>query len=193
MGIILEDVVIAFVNIFDPEEDLDGVEKYSVQVRVHEDDKANVTRCEQAVKKAIEQGKKKLWGGKKPKFDNDPIRNGNKEYAEAVEDGRGGDFDKTLKDHIFFAAKKLPKYGKPGIVDENLQPVLDPEKFYSGVRVNLEVNPYPHKNNGVAWGLANVMYVGEGDRLDGQQSAQDAFANLAPETPAEAAGDEEAF
>lgn len=185
-GIVLEHVRIAFVNIFEPAENLSGDLKYSLQVRIEKDDMNNVARARAAVEKAITKGMQTKWGGKKPVFRYEPLRDGDKEIES------GEQTDKSLAGHYFFTANKDPKYGRPGIVDENLQPVMNTEKFYSGCYVNIDVNPFPYKNggnNGVGWGLSNIMFVEDGDRLDGQRSAQDAFGSLAPATPEEAAED----
>lgn len=182
MSIILENVRIAFVNIIEPAENLSGQLKYSVQVRIDKDDKSNVERVKDAIEKAIQKGKSTKWGGKKPVFKYEPLRDGDKEIENETQD------DKTLAGHYFFSASKDPKYGRPGVVDENLRPVLDPDKFYSGCYVNIDVNPFPFDsggNKGIGWGLGNVMFVEDGDRLDGQRSAQDAFSSLAPQSAEE--------
>jgi len=179
MSIVLENVRIAYVNIFEPEENLSGDLAYGCEIRIEKDDKENLARVNAAIEKAIAKGKQTKWGGKKPKFQYDPLRDGDKEIEEGCE-------DKSLKGYFFKGASRPLKKGKPGIVDENVQPCMDDSKFYSGCYANVEVNLYPYKNGGnagVGWGLNNIMFVEDGDRLDGQQSAQDAFQSLAPQTP----------
>lgn len=186
---ILENVRVSFVNVVEPAENLSGDLKYSVQVHLSKDDEKNVKLAKAAVEKAIAKGKSSKWGGKKPKFRYEPLRDGDQELKD------GDQEDKVYEGIFFFSATKDPKYGKPGVVDENLKPIMDAGKIYSGCYCNIDVNPFPFSsggNNGVGWGLSNIMFVEDGDRLDGQQSAEDAFASLAPETPEEA-GDEEAF
>ncbi len=176
---ILENVRVSFVNVVEPAESLSGDLKYSVQIQIENDDKANLERANTAIEKAIIKGKATKWGGKKPKFRYEPLRDGNAELKS------GDQTDKCYENVKFFSASKDPKYGKPGVVDENLQPIMDAGKIYSGCYCNVDVNPYPYDNSGnkgVGWGLSNIMFVEDGDRLDGQQSAQDAFASLAPET-----------
>ena len=183
MAIILENVRIAFVNVIEPAENLSGQLKYSAQVRISKDDKANIERAREAIEKAIAKGKATKWGGKKPKFRYEPLRDGDKEIELGEQE------DKTLAGHYFFSASKDPRYGKPGVVDENLQPILDADKLYSGCYVNIDVNPFPFDSNGnkgIGWGLANLMFVEDGDRLDGQRSAADAFGSLAPKSAEEA-------
>lgn len=184
MSLILEHVRVAFVNVIEPVETLSGQLKYSVQVRIEKDDTDNVKRAMAAVEQAIAKGKSTKWGGKKPNFRYEPLRDGDKEIES------GGQSDKTLAGCYFFSASKDPKYGRPGVVDENLQPLMDPDKIFSGCYVNIDINPFPYDSNGnkgIGWSLGNIMYVEDGDRLDGQQSAKEAFSSLAPKSPEEVA------
>lgn len=176
---ILENVRVSFVHVVEPAPNLSGDLKYSCQVHIDKNDKENLKRAEVGIEKAIAKGMSSMWGGKKPKFRYEPLRDGDAELAS-------GDLtDKCYENIFFFNASMDPKYGKPGVVDENLHPVMDANKIYSGCYVNIDVNPYPYDNSGnkgIGWGLANIMFVEDGDRLDGRQSAQDAFASLAPES-----------
>ena len=182
MGIILENVRVSYVAILEPKENLSGKEAYSCCVLIDKDDKANMDRVNKAVEKAIMKGKSTIWGGKKPSFRYDPVRDGD---AELESGDRSGD---EYKNHVFINPSMLASKGKPGVVDENLQPVMDIDKIYSGCFCHVEVNPFPFKNSGntgIGWGLNNVMFVEDGDRLDGRRSAESAFANLAPQKPEE--------
>lgn len=186
MGVILENVRVSYVQIFEPKENLSGNDAYSLCALIDKDDKPNMDRINKAVEKAIMKGKSSIWGGKKPKFRYDPVRDGD---AELESGDRTGDEHKNC---FFINPSMLASKGKPGIVDENLHPVMNADKIYSGCYCNLEVNPFPFKNKGncgIGWGLNNVMFVEDGDRLDGRRSAQSAFANLAPQTPEEAGED----
>ncbi len=183
---ILENVRVSFVSVFEPSENLSGDMKYSCQIHISKDDEKNVKLAQAAVDKAIAKGKTSKWGGKKPKFRYEPLRDGDQELKD------GDQQDKVYAGIYFFSATNK---NKPGTVDENLKPIMDASKIYSGCYCNIDVNPFPYSNsgnNGVGWGLSNIMFVEDGDRLDGQQSAESAFASLAPETPEEA-GDEGAF
>jgi len=182
---ILENVRVSFVNVIEPAETLSGDLKYSVQIHIGKDDKANVKAAQAAVEKTIKKGLAK-WGGKKPKFRYEPLRDGD------VEIESGDQTDKVYAGIYFFSASKDPKYGKVGVVDENLKPIMDADKIYSGCYCNVDVNPFPYDNSGnkgVGWGLSNIMFVEDGDRLDGQQSAQDAFESLAPKSSDDAEND----
>lgn len=57
---------------------------------------------------------------------------------------------------------------KPGIVDRQVQPIVDELLIYSGIRVKATVNPFWYDtdgNRGVSFGLNNLQKIGEGPRL----------------------------
>jgi hypothetical protein len=184
MGIVLENVRVSYISFMEPKENLNGELAYGCCVLISKEDKDNLARVEQAIDKAITKGMSSLWGGKKPKFRYEPLRDGDAEIASGDREG------KEYAGHMFFNCAMKAKMGKPGLVDENCKPVMDQNKFYSGCYVHIEVNPFPYKNSGnsgVGWGLQNVMFAEDGDRLDGRRDPTDAFANLAPQNPEEQA------
>lgn len=69
---------------------------------------------------------------------------------------------------------------RPGIVDSDLQPVLDPELLYSGAwyRVSVSVFAWEHpaSGKGVSIGLNNVMWIKDGERYSGRKTAAEDFA-----------------
>jgi hypothetical protein len=69
---------------------------------------------------------------------------------------------------------------KPGIVDEHVQPVLDPSQVFGGLLVRASVKPFAYDNSGnkgISFSLQNLMIVkDDGTRWDGRQNAEDAFA-----------------
>ena len=79
----------------------------------------------------------------------------------------------------------------PGVVGPAGKPLMDQASLFSGCVVRADINAFPYKNanNGVGWGLNNVMLVREGDRLDGRQKAEDAFAGFAKDEEASDPGD----
>jgi len=186
MGIVLENIRVSFVNVITPKPNLSGADCYSLCALIDKDDEANMKRVRDAEKKAIAKGKSTLWGGKLPKFRYNPVRDGD---AEIESGDREGD---EYINHVFINPTMLAARGKPGTVDENLQPVMEEGKFYSGCYCHVEVSAYPFKksgNSGVGWGLENIMFVSDGDRLDGRRSAESAFKSLAPQNPEDAQTD----
>lgn len=95
---------------------------------------------------------------------------------------RDGDVDKPDVDgypgHIFVnASSKM----KPGVVDCDLQPIIDEEEFYPGcyARASVTAYTYSHKgNNGVAFGLQNIQKIKDGASFSGRSKAEDDFESL---------------
>ena len=70
---------------------------------------------------------------------------------------------------------------KPGIVDENLDPIMDKDEFYSGCYGRASVNFYAYNVGaikGIACGLSNLQKLEDGERLGGSiSSAEDDFGS----------------
>jgi len=72
---------------------------------------------------------------------------------------------------------------QPGMVDEKLQPIMSSDKLYSGCYCNCDVNitGFYHKESGsrgIGAYLQNIMFVRDGERLDGRQAPEEAFEGL---------------
>lgn len=98
-------------------------------------------------------------------------------FRDGDVDGRGEDGKpwEGFEGHIFIRVSS--KY-KPGIVDQKVRPVLDPEKVYSGCYVRAQVHAYVFSNmgnHGVSFGLDNVQFVKDGERLGGGVPPEKAF------------------
>lgn len=79
----------------------------------------------------------------------------------------------------------LKSEDRPGIVDVDAMPLMDKSDVYSGMecRVSCRVYAYDNLSKGVAFALVNVQKLGDGERLSGNPSAEDDFAD-APVRPA---------
>lgn len=74
---------------------------------------------------------------------------------------------------------------RPGLVDGNLQPIIDPVEFYRGCYALAQVRPYFYNakgNKGVAFSLDNVQKIGDGDPLSGRSKPEDVFVAVAGAT-----------
>lgn len=187
---ITPELVVAFPAFFEPKESLDGKMKYGGCFLIAKDDKSNLELLEKEIDKAIEYGIKKKWNGKRPKFKNEPLRDGD-EYLEEFPINKGEDPDaatvKMYEGRLFFNASSNED-NPPGIVGPNGAPLTDKTAIYSGAIVRLDIRAFPYSfsgNHGVSWWLNNVMLVRDGERLDGKLNAVDAFAQYAQpeETP----------
>lgn len=83
----------------------------------------------------------------------------------------------------FINPRTSPGAPQPGVVsevpDEDGKPmVIDPAKVYAGCIVKASIDPYCYDtdgNAGVTFGLGNVQFIRDGERLDGRTFAQDDF------------------
>lgn len=67
---------------------------------------------------------------------------------------------------------------KPGVVDSQVQPILDSTEVYSGCYGRVSINFYPYDtagNRGIGAGLNNVQKLADGESLGGKSRAEDDF------------------
>lgn len=170
----------SYVVLKEAKENLSGQMKFSISLLVPKTDKKTIAALEADVAKAIQKGKETKWGGKKPKFRYDPIRDGDAEIASGdKEKGKG------YEGCVFV---NCSSDDPPGIAGPDGKGTMDRDIIYSGCYVRADINAFPYANkgnSGVGWGLNNVMFVEDGDRLDGRQDAETAFADFAEEGPEE--------
>lgn len=138
--------------------------KYSVSVIIPKTDTETLKAIKEAVAEAKEQGKGK-FGGKIPANLKTPLRDGDEERPD----------DEAYANCYFLNASSK---NKPGVVDANVQPVLDATEVYSGCYGRLTLNFYPFSasgNKGIAAGLGNVQKLAEGEPLSGFTRAESDF------------------
>lgn len=150
--------------------DLNGKEEYSVVALFPKGTDLTV------LKKAAQEAIEKKWGADKSKHPTN-LRSPFRDQSEREKEG-------TLpagyeKGAIFLNLKSTEK---PGVVDQNVQPILDETEFYAGVFAKASVNAYAYDqkgNRGVSFGLSNIQKVKDGDALGGGRTrAQDDFAPI---------------
>lgn len=161
-------VRLSYTHLFEPHAIEGNEPKYSTSVLIPKTDKETLT----AIKEAVEQVKaesKGKWGGKVPPNLKTPLRDGDAERPD----------DEAYKGCYFLNANSK---NKPGVVDANVQPVLDATEVYSGCYGRLTLNFYAYSasgNKGVACGLGNVQKLAEGEPLGGFTRAEDDFTAVA--------------
>lgn len=163
---------ISYPALFEAKPNPSGALKYSCSLLIPKSDTKMVAEFQRAIDKAIELGKEKVWKGKVPKFRYEPMRDGDAELASGEKTG------KEYAGHFFVNCSANTA---PGVVGPDAKPLLDHGAIYAGCYVRADVNPFPYNNsgnNGVGWGLNNIMLVAAGERLDGRQNAEDAFAGF---------------
>lgn len=166
-------MIISYPHIYEPAENPSGKMKYSCSLLIDKGDKKTIEALQAAINKAISRGKDKLWDGKLPKFRYEPLRDGDQELAD------GEKTDAIYKNKLFL---NCSSDSAPGVVGPDAKPLMDQTKLYAGCIVRADINPFPYSNSGnkgIGWGLNNIMLVNDGERLDGRQNAEDAFADHA--------------
>lgn len=158
----------SYANVFEPRAiSEDQKAKYSVSIIIPKKDKKTIAKIEAAIKAAAEDGKAK-FGGKVPKKYKQPLRDGDEDRED----------DEAYENSMFINANSL---NRPGLVDENLDPIMDKEDFYSGCYGRASVNFYAYNvsgNIGIACGLNNLQKLEEGEKLGGAAaSAEDDFGD----------------
>lgn len=159
----------SYANVFEPKSINGGDAKYSCALLIDKKDKKTLEKIDNAIKAAIEEGKGK-WGGKVPKKLKLPLRDGDEERDDEAYAGK-----------MFLNANSSTK---PGVVDEDLNQILDSDEFYSGCYGRASVNFYAFNSNGnvgIACGLNNLQKLADGDRLSGGSSAEDDFGDMEEE------------
>lgn len=147
----------SYAHVFEPSAIEEGQEKkYSVSILIPKDDKKTISKIEDAIAAALEEGKAK-FGGKIPRSYKNPLRDGDEERPD----------DENYEGHMFVNANSSRK---PGLVDKNLDPIIDKDDFYSGCYGRASVNFYAFNvsgNKGIACGLNNLQKLKDGERLSG--------------------------
>lgn len=139
--------------------------KYSACIIIRKDDTKTLSKIRAAMDAATQDGIQSKWKGKKPANLKLPLRDGDEERPE----------DEAFKGCYFLNTNASRQ---PGVVDRDLNPILDKDELYSGCYCRFSINFYPFDksgNRGVAVGLNNVQKLADGDRLSGGSRAEDDF------------------
>ena len=166
------DVKMSYLHVLEPASVNGGAARYSGSFLIPKNS-PDVAKIQAAIQAAYEEGEGKLKGNSKavPPLTaiKTPLRDGDTE--------RPG--DEAYAGYYFVNANNS---SRPGIVDANLQPILDPKEIYSGIFGRVSLTFFAFNNNGnrgIACGLNNIMKVKDGPKLGGQASAEDDFAEFA--------------
>lgn len=159
----------SYAQVFEPKAmNENSAPKYSISLVILKKDKKTIAKLEAAIASAIEEGKKSKWGGKVPKNLKMPLRDGDMERED----------DEVYSGCMFINANSGQK---PGLVDADLNPIMDKDEFYSGCYGRASINLYPYDSNGskgIACGLNNLQKLEDGERLSGSgATAEDDFGS----------------
>ena len=159
----------SYAHVFEPVAIDDGATpKYSVAILIPKDDAETLAKIDAGIKAAMEVGKAKLEvKGKMPKNLKTPLRDGDDERPD----------DENYEGMMFLNASST---SKPGIVDADLEKLMDKDEFYSGCYGRASINFYAFSvsgNKGIAAGLQNLQKTEDGESLSGGASAEDDFGD----------------
>lgn len=152
----------SYLHVFRPHAVTEGQEpKYSVCLLIPKSDTVTKKKIEDAVTAAVAA----KWPNKKPSGIRLPLRDGDAE--EKGESYKGCWFvNVSSKD-------------KPGVVDADLNPILDPTELVSGDYGRASINAFAYDqagNKGVSFGLNNIQKLATGVPLGNKTRAEDDFA-----------------
>jgi hypothetical protein len=162
-------VRMSYVNLDQPKTAPGATEpKFSMSVIIPKANKKTLQAISDAVKAAEAQGKEKFgtkWAAKK--F---PLRDGDKERD-----------DEAYANSYFLNASNKQR---PGMVDANVQEILDPKQIKSGDWGKVVLNFYPFSvqgNSGIGVSLNHVQLCRKGEALGNVSYAEDEFETFEDE------------
>ena len=161
-------VRLSYVHLFEAFTNTEGQEpKYSVVLLIPKTDAKTIRDLRAAQKAALENGKDSKFQGKIPTGWKDTIHDGD----ESADLDRNPEYE----GHWYMSVSSKTR---PGIVDENVLPILDSTQVYSGCFARVSINAFPYANSGnkgVSFGLNHVQKMGDGEFLGGRSKAEDDF------------------
>ena len=141
--------------------------KFSTAILIPKTDTETVKCIKEATAEAAEMGKAKL--GKYILANlKTPLRDGDTEHPD----------DENYKGMYFLNASSK---NKPGVVDQNVHPILDATEIYSGCYGRITINFYAYSasgNKGIAAGLGNLQKLEDGESLGGFVRAENDFDSV---------------
>ena len=157
----------SYLHVWEPAAVEEGSQKkYSVSLIIPKSDTDTVSRIKNAIQSALEAGKAK-FGGKIPASLKLPLRDGDIERAD----------DDAYLNSWFLNANSSKQ---PGIVDQNVQPILRQDEIYSGCYGRASINFFAFNTNGnkgIACGLNNIQKLSDGELLGGRATAEFDFSD----------------
>lgn len=161
-------VRLSYVHLFEPyAQDENDDPKFSCVILIPKSDKKTLKKIDDAIKAAAEAAKNTKFDGKIPN-----------NLATTLHDGdEEGDLERNpeYEGHMYMS---LSSRTKPGLVDADVNPILDSTELYSGAfaRVSMNAFGYNYKGKkGVSFGLNHVQKIKDGDYLGGRSRAEDDF------------------
>lgn len=161
----------SFVHVWQPQQPLNGQgdPKYSITMLIPKTDTATLNAIYAEIERAKADGAQKCWNGaippvlKVPLYDGDGLR------------PSGEPFGEECRGCMVLSANSR---SQPGVVDINVQPILNQADFYSGCYARADISFFPYAQagaRGVGCGLNNVQKIADGEPLSGRVSPEQSF------------------
>jgi len=155
----------SYCNVWEPKSIEGSIPKYSVSLIIPKSDTKIISDIKAAIENAKKDGISK-FGGKIPANLKQPLRDGDIDRPD----------DAAYANCYFLNANSTTK---PGVVDKNVNPILDQSELYSGCYGRASISFYAFNQNGnrgIACGLQNLQKLSDGDALGGKARAEDDFS-----------------
>lgn len=164
---------LSYANLFQPRSQDGQDPKYGTALLIPKTDTETIKKIQAAIAavKADPQALAK-WGGKIPPNLATPLRDGDAERPD----------DPVYAGCLFLNASSKQK---PGVVDKNLDPVMDASEVYSGCYARASLNFFGYAvsgKKGVGCGLNNIQKLADGEPLGGRARPEDDFEKYEEET-----------
>lgn len=159
----------SYPNVFQPRAVAEGQDaKYSVSLLIPKSDKATMSKIKAAME-AVKATCASLFGGKVPANLASPIHDGDAEKPH------GGEYGPEAQGcWVLNASSKQ----KPGIVDADMNAILDSTEFYPGCYGRASINFFAYNkagNRGIGCGLNNLQKTADGEPLSNRSRPEDDF------------------
>lgn len=182
---------VTFPQVFEPK-DYNGKKKYTCGMLISK--KADIGAFRNAITKVLQE----TWPdvSKRPKKLINPIKDGD---TDVMEDGmlRCEKYPE-IKGHYLISASSLQR---PGVLDKDKTPMLDPQAFYSGCHALATLTCFaygpsaknPQSKHGIGFGLQNILKTRDDEPFSGRAKAEDDFRAVNVQAPVEDTGSFDAF
>ena len=171
--VVTGEVRFSYLHVFTPHSmDEDKEPRFSVCLLIPKTDTKTIAKIKKAIEAAKIAGKNK-WGGKVPVNLKTPLRDGDTEQDDL---GQLKKIERPELDGHYFL--NCTSKTQPGLVNRQLNPILDSEELYSGCHGRASINFYSFSvngNKGIACGLNNIQKLRDGEYLGGRSRAEDDF------------------
>ena len=154
----------SYANVWEPQSVNGSDPKYSVSLIIPKSDSKTIEKIKAAIEAAKREGAAKL-GKKIPANLKTPLRDGDTDRPD----------DEAYANSYFVNANS---FVRPGIVDKDVEPILDQTEFYSGCYGRASITFYAYNVNGnkrIACGLQNLQKLEDGEPLGGKSKPEDDF------------------